>query len=416
MTRRIGSLLVFLGLAGSVWGQTDDVRRQAGGGASTEGEGRDTPGALAEKLPKLIRLLGFGGYVETSATLNLDRPSAAVNDFRAFDTQARGFRLDAVKLEIEKPVDDEVPVGVRVDLLYGEIAESIGSAGLGSTEDEFDLEQAYITYRAPIGRGLDITVGKFVTFIGGEVIESKDNFNYSRGLLFFWAIPFTHTGAKVEYSFCDAFSAGAHLVNGWDVTDDNNKSLSVGVSTSLAPFAGHEGALGTLNVSTNFLFGPEQSDAPLAHVNGNNRALLDIVTTFQPVESLELLVNYDYAEEENDPGALLGGGVAPPAPRDSQWYGVSVGARYWILPRKLAIAGRWEYFKDAQGARTGSRQVLREITVTLDWRPWDFLILRPEVRVDWGSARTFNDPDGTGPLRPKDAHQTTASISAVFTF
>ena len=37
--------------------------------------------------------------------------------------------------------------------------------------------------------------GKFVTSAGAEVIESKDNWNYSRSLLFAYAIPYWHFGA-----------------------------------------------------------------------------------------------------------------------------------------------------------------------------------------------------------------------------
>jgi len=33
-----------------------------------------------------------------------------------------------------------------------------------------------------------------VTPAGAEVVESKDNWNYSRGLLFAWAIPYFHFG------------------------------------------------------------------------------------------------------------------------------------------------------------------------------------------------------------------------------
>ena len=40
----------------------------------------------------------------------------------------------------------------------------------------------------PVGRGLTLDVGKFVTQHGAEVIESKDNWNYSRSFMFALAI------------------------------------------------------------------------------------------------------------------------------------------------------------------------------------------------------------------------------------
>jgi hypothetical protein len=75
----------------------------------------------------------------------------------------------------------------------------------------FDVEEAYISARIPIGNGPVVKVGKFVTLLGYEVIESPSNLNYSRGYLFTLAIPFTTTGGLVSYSFSDQLSAQA----GW---------------------------------------------------------------------------------------------------------------------------------------------------------------------------------------------------------
>ena len=67
-------------------------------------------------------------------------------------------------------------------------AEPKGAAALQN------VEQAYVSYYAPVGKGLTIDFGKFVTPLGNEVIEAKDNWNYSRGILFGYAIPFYHVG------------------------------------------------------------------------------------------------------------------------------------------------------------------------------------------------------------------------------
>ena len=48
------------------------------------------------------------------------------------------------------------------------------------------------------------------------MIESKDNWNYSRGLLFSWAIPYYHTGLRATYAVNDKVSLAGFLVNGWN--------------------------------------------------------------------------------------------------------------------------------------------------------------------------------------------------------
>src|SRR5256714_212565 len=98
------------------------------------------------------------------------------------------------------------------------------------TVSQFDLQQAFVTYIAPIGSGLRFDVGKYVTHLGYEVIEGYDGYgdNYSRSILFGYAIPFTHTGLKASYGFSSKVAAMFEVVNGWDLVRDNNLSKSFG--------------------------------------------------------------------------------------------------------------------------------------------------------------------------------------------
>ena len=68
------------------------------------------------------------------------------------------------------------------------------------------LQQAYLTAVLPVGAGLTVDVGKFVTHMGNEVIESKDNWNYSRSFLFAYAIPYYHTGIRLTYPLASTLS------------------------------------------------------------------------------------------------------------------------------------------------------------------------------------------------------------------
>ena len=46
------------------------------------------------------------------------------------------------------------------------------------------IEQAFLSMKPPKAKGFELDFGKFVTSAGAEVIEAKDNWNYSRSLLF----------------------------------------------------------------------------------------------------------------------------------------------------------------------------------------------------------------------------------------
>jgi hypothetical protein len=153
----------------------------------------------------------YNGNASDGTTLNSE------NDLRYFDHKANSFGLDLAQIVFQK--DPALGnAGYKLKISTGETAKLIHSAGLVSSagDDPFDVTEAYMSYNAAVGRGLRFDFGKMVTYFGAEVIEAIDNVNYSRSLLFNYAIPFTHTGLKTSYGFTDTLSASVHVVNGWD--------------------------------------------------------------------------------------------------------------------------------------------------------------------------------------------------------
>ena len=68
-----------------------------------------------------------------------------------------------------------------MDFGAGDTANLVNAFEPGGTDFLKYVQQAYVSFLAPAGKALTIDFGKFVTPAGAEVIESKDNFNYSRG-------------------------------------------------------------------------------------------------------------------------------------------------------------------------------------------------------------------------------------------
>src|SRR2546425_718421 len=135
------------------------------------------------------------------------------------------------------------------------------------------LKEAYFSYLAPVGKGLQVDIGKFVTPHGAEVIETKDNWNYSRGLLFSWAIPYYHFGARAKYAFNEKYSLTGFFVNGWNNVVDNNTGKTYGMSFAWTPSK-------KFGIVQNYMAGPEQTD-----INSNWRQLSDTVITYSPTSS-----------------------------------------------------------------------------------------------------------------------------------
>lgn len=309
--------------------------------------------------------LGFSVYLQAGYTYKLGNSQSQNIDLRPFDTAGNSINLDLAQLSFSKEASKD-SVGYKVKTSMGETAKYIHSNGLG-TNEFFDLTEAYVDYVADLGSGLKIRVGKFATFIGAEVIEAIDNPNFSRSLLFYYAIPFTHTGVMLGYPLSDKFNLNFYIVNGWDNTEDNNKSKTLGLSASYNPSE-------TFSLTTNFIYGPEQPTN-----NRDNRFLVDLISTIKPMKNLSILLNADYGIEEN---IGLNGG-------DADWKGISAILKYEFNDN-ISLALRGEYFKDTDGVRTGVSQSVKEFTITPEFKLKSGLIVRPEYRHDWSSQNVFS--------------------------
>ncbi|HTP51734.1 MAG TPA: outer membrane beta-barrel protein [Anaeromyxobacteraceae bacterium] len=343
--------------------------------------------AAATTAPKWYEAVEVHGYVDGYYGLRFGAPQNALNELRAFD-QPNGFVLNLAKATVLMNPTATVPVGFRIDLGFGNTMNAIAAASPylgpsyganGNAEEAFKfVEQAFGTLK--LG---DVTVdlGRFVTSAGAEVIEAKDNWNYSRSLLFTWAIPFTHTGLRVGYAVpgIEGLTLQAGLVNGWDVTVTNSpfKTLNLAAiwngpdSTilSLVYYGGPNPSLVTGAVAPY----PSPTYGPSGNAYGGWQNLLDLVVQ-RAFGDLTVNVNGDL-------GILAGVG---------RWEGFSLMARYSALGDKLRIAARYEYFWDLQGVRLGvNGGQYTEGTVTLGVPVSSNAEVRLEYRIDHANKPIF---------------------------
>lgn len=320
---------------------------------------------------------------------------------RTFDVHSNSFGFNLAEIEIEK-VPERGGVGFDLKLAFGDTPEiifdtiefAIGDDTL--VEAEKFIEQASISYLAPIGRGLRIDVGKFVTHIGGETIETIKNNNYSHSFFYTYAIPFQDTGIRFNYPWTDTVYTELYVLNGWNATIDNNEGKTIGPSIGWAPspkFAWY----------INGLFGPEQTDN-----NSNFRYLFDTQMFINPLDKLNILLNFDYGFEENAP--LVSGVV-----KNVQWVGVAGVIRYKVTDN-FEPAFRAEYYNDVDGFTTALKQQLVGLTLTLNFRigtsKYANILLRPEFRYDRSNEKFFTDDNDP---RAKKS-QTTIGAGATFYF
>ncbi|MDO8461388.1 MAG: outer membrane beta-barrel protein, partial [Deltaproteobacteria bacterium] len=268
------------------------------------------------------------GSADLNYNFNFNQPNmtpsvapAGNNAYRVFDSAANTFNVGLVELAIENSPTDWVTF--RTDLDFGHDVSGFHAAGLGTTEF-FDLQQAYMALKVEsLGNGLTVKAGKFVTMHGAEVIEAAGNYNISRGLLFNFAIPLTHTGVVFSYPFADWITVDAGIVNGWNNVIDNNSGKSGHFMLTIKPVDKFTFLLGGT-------VGPEA-----AGTNSTIRTLIDTSLIYALNEKWSFSLNYDLGRD----GGLGGtNGIA-------DWQGLAYYV-HWKPIDRFGLTLRGEYFRD----------------------------------------------------------------------
>ena len=344
------------------------------------------------QIASFFKSVEVSGFIDTYYSYNYTNPKdnlGSGGDFvrpdlleiRAFDREHNSFTLDNVEISVFKPATEKDPIGFGFTTNYGEIArrltfvpaEMVG--GIRVDNDDFTISQGFVTYKAPVGKGIDFKFGKFATWIGAELWESVDNPNYSRSLLYQNAIPFTNTGLAVSYPLLDNLTVTGYLVNGWDTFADNNDGKTFGYQFN---WAVAENTSFILNAS----HGPEQDDDLAgSSADGNWRHFWDIIIALKPLDKTSINLNFDFGTEEGAHG-IASGFLPSDTGGNGKWWGFS-GILSQDITDSFGLAFRGEYFDDNDGARLGvSGLRLWEVTLTANIKIRENLLVRPEIRYD----------------------------------
>lgn len=332
----------------------------------------------------------LAGWVEAFYSWNFNEPSNGITAYRGFDNRHNTFDLANVVLDLHWDWEDIVG---RIMLQWGTtpatyyLAEPLG-AGLGSGVGDSSialwqfLQEANVGYRIPIGSGLLVEAGLFISPIGPEGMSVAGDFLFSRSNLFY-GLPFYHTGLRFSYHFDDSVGLVLWAVNGWNSILDNNDEKSLALQLVLT-FGD------VLNANVIYFTGVERparaSDGtPLAARQAAPgdpvpwRHMLDLNATITPSDWLGVI-------------AQLNGGVEPTRLGVAAWLAAALSVR--VRPVDwLGISARGDFFwervpPDLLAADAGSAifwggaEWVSGATVGIDLHPEDHVSLRLEYRHD----------------------------------
>ena len=326
--------------------------------------------------------MDISGFIDGYYSVNFNRPDAAsvpgvptgfdqLNQLYNFNDKTDQFSLSAAKLTLNHDPD---PVGAHVDLFYGRTNTLVNAPGPNSGGEANYVEQAFLSLKPAKAKGFELDFGKFVTSAGAEVIEAKDNWNYSRSLLFAWAIPYYHFGARTSFPVSKTETLGVQVVNGWNNVTKTNGGATIGLTSALAK--------PKYSWFLNYYGGPEN-----ANTSKGFRNLIDTTLLLTPNAKFNAYVNYDYGQNQD---AVVGTGESATGDNKlNTWQGVAVAARGQATP-KSALTGRFEYFTDPDGFTTGTAQHLYEFTGTYEYKWLEGLLTRIEYRGDFSNVAFFH--------------------------
>lgn len=339
--------------------------------------------------------LTFGAWLDMGVTYNSTDPADSFNGPVTFNDRAEEFQLNQLNLFIERSVNTEGnawDIGGRFDFMFGTDARFTQATGnwdddlISETDLRFydiALPQAYLEIFAPFGNGITARIGHFYTIIGNEVVPAPDNFFYSHAYTMQYGEPFTHTGVLFSTPINKNFSVTAGAVLGWDNFSDNGSNWNF---------------LGGVNWTSD----DEATSLAISTVAGDVddvtselRAMYSIVLSHNMTDKWRYVLQHDHGYQEE---AAAGG-------RDADWYGVNLNVFYDVTDF-LSAGMRAEWFRDDEGVRVapigiGNRfptnaASFYAVTAGVNWKPTNWITVRPEVRYDWADGVDAFDAGNQG--------------------
>lgn len=307
----------------------------------------------------------YGGFVDLGYLLDFNHPSNHLFRDRSTTFRVNELDLNMAGADVKKSASADSRWGMELAVHGGKDAENFGFSPTAPNVSGANWLRYFgladVSYLAPVGKGLTVQAGLFNSLIGYDSLYAKDNLEYTRP----WgadATPYLMFGVNASYPFTKKMTATVFVVNDYAHLAHPNNVPSFGGQLAYS-------ATSHLLLKETSIYGPHQSDTALEFW----RFLSDSIAEWK-TEHLTTAFEYQVGTEKLD---------------------LPVGSRaLWMsgqLPLHHSLGGPWsvtlrpEVAWDRDGRWTGSQQLVKALTTTLEYRvPYrkTNTILRLEYRVD----------------------------------
>lgn len=326
--------------------------------------------------------LNLGGWATTGVNYNTANPSDRSNGPMSMTDRNSEFNLYQLNLFLEKAISkgQTWDVGGRFDFMFGtdtRYSQATGhwDTGLISRNNErfynIALPQTYVEVYAPVGNGLSAKLGHFYTIIGYESVPSTPNF-FSSHTYSFKSSPFTTTGALFNYALNDQWSVNLGAVTGAD-----NFDRDIGAWSHMSGLTWTNA-----NTGTSLSFSVLQGDV---YQHQSSELVYYSTILQQSFGKWQYVLQHDRGSQRN----VLAQG------QDAEWYSV-VNYLTYQATEQWGVGLRSEWFRDDDGVRYSAGPAnYYALTAGFNWKPKNWLMVRPEIRYDWSKAQIAPFAGGT---------------------
>ncbi len=390
------SIVLLVSVAGASWPTLGRANEDATPRTSTTTASAGETGLRFESKDGRLEY-ELNAFVEVYYTWNFNEPSNGVNAFRIFNPRHNTFGLSTAAIENYFRYDR---VFLNLALWFGDTPNVIydseptvpGGDGVPESNSELwrIIQQANVGWVAPLGRGLELAGGLFVSPISIESIRVHENYNWSSAYLLYF-VPFYFVGAQAKYPIAPDASLTVGVYNGYANAVNDNGRFSV-----VAAFeGGTEGPLEWKGVYYGGFNSAEQFAEPAW------------LSMFELAGTLDL-----------HPAVLavdLNGGFEPSSLGTTWWVGSSLYTAYKPF-RWLWLAARGELFREEVAEEDGTvapavltaSPWLGSVTGTVDFKPAPNFSFRLEYRWEQATNDVFFTADGVGSTQNTITAGTTA--------
>jgi hypothetical protein len=302
-----------------------------------------------------------------------------------------------------------------VELAYQD-ANSMGLPGLAAGATGLSVLQAYASY---VTGAWTLTGGRFVTWMGDEVVEAPSNFNYSHSILFQYTIPVWDEGVNVSLAIDPTLSITGYATNGWNnvANTATYTAQTFGAELAWTPNS-------TWKFVLNGIDGPG-SQTGLPNANAFDYSVGELIVSYAAASDLSLALDGEYGGQ--DAGgkftATPGGSTTSSSYSSTTFWGVDLYGK-WQATSDFSAALRLEYVSDpfntlviygnTNGRGDGVAAHEATLTFTKAFTPaWTVSL---EGRYDYESDAVNGGAAVAGPFANGNFNEGTATLSTAFVF